>query len=302
MAFNFLQFAVPHGKGPITLSDISWTSLNGTETTLYAILVAVMLVAVIAHVLLTALFLRGLFSWLGNRKTVTDFLADPYKNVTIFPVIGSLAMSANVLWAPAGFFAPFISSGMQSLMLPSLVYFSVLFIFLFLLEYRVMKIWLKSSIDTTKFNFIWLLDVFAFGLVALTGSGIAVTSENKTIASIAGVATAAALIVGLLLLAVKLAYLIRNVIKVKKLPDTPILPAFFLVVPISCLFGLSLYRIPSQSQALLSLNAVSISSLVINLSYIAAIAWVIITVILLSNYFKSQFMRSKYSAPQWGMV
>src|SRR4030042_1192025 len=131
MAFNYLQFAVPHGKGPITLSDISWTSLNGTETTLYAILVAVMLVAVIAHVLLTALFLRGLFSWLGNRKTVTDFLADPYKNVTIFPVIGSLAMSANVLWAPAGFFAPFISSGMQSLMLPSLVYFIVLFFFLF---------------------------------------------------------------------------------------------------------------------------------------------------------------------------
>jgi len=302
MAFNYLQFDVPHGQGLIRLSDITWPNLQGAQLPLYATLVAIMLVAVIVHSVLTIVFLRGLFSWLGNRQAVAGLVNDPFKNVTIFPVLGSLAMSANVLWAPLGFFVPWVASRLQSLMLPSLVFYGVLFVFLFFLEQKVLRVWFSGSLDTSKFNFVWLLDVFAFGLVALTGSGIAVTSQNQAIAAVASVATVATLVVGLSLLALKLFYLARNQIRAKRLPDAPVLPAFFLLVPIFCLFGLSLYRLPSPFLALFSLDIRGLSSFIISLAYAGAIAWAVFALVLLGNYLKNQFLKSPYSAPQWGLV
>ena len=302
MAFNFLQFAVPHGEGLIRFSDISWSSLQGSQFFLYGVLVAVILLTVVIHTVLTVAFLGGLFVWLGGRKTVTGLINDPYRNVTVFPVIGSLAMSANVLWAPVGFFVPQVASGLQSLMLPSLVFFGILIVALFSLEYKVLRVVARGPVDTSKFNFGWLADVFAFGLVALNGSGIAVNAQDPVIARVAGAATLVTIAVGLLLLATKMFYLVKNQIKTRRLPDTPVLPAFFTLVPILCLFGISLFRMPPQLQTLFSIDLTRFSSLVLNLTYAVAVAWVVFAVVLLANYFKSYFMRSKYSPPQWGIV
>jgi len=123
MPFNFLYFAIPHGL--IKFSDV-WTSLSGMQTTLYSILIAIMFIAIIAHIALTIVFVKCLIEWLTNKKAVFEFMNEPYKNVTIFPIIGSMAMSANVLWASVGFFVPQVSAGLQSLMMPSLICFVVL--------------------------------------------------------------------------------------------------------------------------------------------------------------------------------
>ncbi len=302
MAFNFLQFAIPHGDGLIRFSDIAWTSLPGSQFALYGVLVGIMLPAVVVHAVLTVAFLIGLLAWLGRRQAAADLMHDPYRNVTVFPVIGSLSMSAIVLWAPVGFFVPQVASGLQALMLPSLVFFGILFIILFALEYKVLRMLARGPVDTGKFNFGWLSDVFAFGLVALNGSGIAVTSQDPVIAGLAGVATLVVIAVGLVLLATKMFYLLKNQIKTMKLPDTPLLPTFFVLVPILCLFGISLFRMPPQLQTLFSLDVTRFSSVLLGLTYAAAVVWVGFAVVLLANYFKSHFLRSKYSPPQWGIV
>ncbi|MDV2988701.1 MAG: hypothetical protein P3T54_00860 [Dehalogenimonas sp.] len=302
MAFNFLQFAVPHGEGFIRFTDIFWSSLPGLQLVLYGVLVAVMFPAVIIHVLLTGIFLRGLFTWLSGRQTVIGLINDPYRNFTTFPVIGSLAMSAIVLWAPVGFFVPQVASGLQSLMLPSLVFFGILFVALFSLEFKVLQVLAKGPVDTGKFNFGWLADVFAFGLVALNGSGIAITANDPVIARLAGMATLVTIAVGLVLLATKMFYLVRNQLRARRLPDTPILPAFFVLVPILCLFGISLFRMPPQLQTFFSFDVTSFSSQALGLTYAAAVAWVVFAIVLLTDYFKTHFIRSKYSPPQWGIV
>ena len=302
MAFNFLQFAIPHGEGLMRFADISWSNLPGLQFGLYGVLVAVMLLTVVIHTLLTVVFLGGLVVWLSGRQAVAGLINDPYRNVTVFAVIGSLAMSANVLWAPVGFFVPQVASGLQSLMLPSLVFFGIFFAALFSLEYKVLRVLARGHIDTSKFNFGWLADVFAFGLVALNGSGIAITSKDPVIAGLAGAATLAVIAAGLILLAAKMFYLAKNQIKTRRLPDTPVLPAFFTLVPILCLFGISLFRMPPQLQTLFSLDVTRFSSLVLGLTYAAAVAWVVFAVVLLANYFKTHFMRSKFSPPQWGIV
>jgi tellurite resistance protein TehA-like permease len=229
-------------------------------------------------------------------------MGDPYKNMTIFPIIGSLAMSANVLWAPIGFFVPQISSGLQSLMLPSLAFWGVLWIMMFVLEFNVAKTWLKHKIEIDKFNFVWLLDVFAFGLVSLAGSGVAGTSGNPQISGIAVIGTLVTVAVGILLLSAKLINLIKPMIKGKDLPAVPILPAYFILVPITCLFGISIFRLTSYFQKVYSYDLSSLLSVIVVLAYVFSMTWLVFTVYLLGNYFKNLFKRSEYSAPQWSMV
>ncbi|SJZ84201.1 hypothetical protein SAMN02745118_01984 [Selenihalanaerobacter shriftii] len=302
MAFNYLQFAVPHGKGLINLSDISWNGLTGVQSTLYSPLVAIMLLFTITHFVLTFIFLKGLVSWVTSKKEVASFISDPYKNVGIFAIIASLSMSANVFWAPVGFFVPQISANLQDFMLPSLIFFGLLWISLLKLEFKVIKIWLSESVDISKFNFIWLLDVFAFGLVNLTGTGIAAMSGNGQIAGIAAFASLFTLSIGFFLSIVKLVYLIYLQIKKDRLPDKSILPAYFLVIPIICLYGLSFYRLASYLQSYFSIDIKGISFFIINVSYVMAIGWGIFILYLLSDYFKNHFGKSNFAPPQWGMV
>lgn len=302
MPFNFLQFAIPHGKGLIKFSDMVWASLSGLQVVLYSTLIAMMLISVIAHAVLTFIFLKGMVGWLANKGTTTELMNDPYKNVTIFPIIGSLAMSANVFWAPAGFFVPQISSNLQSLMLPSLIFFGGLWISLFILEWNRFKVWGKQPVDMGKFNFVWLLDVFAFALVSLAGSGIASTSENTQIAGIAVMGTVLTVAVGLLILFAKFSFLIKPIIKREALPSVPILPAFFVMIPITCLFGISLFRLTSYFQKVFSYDLSGVLPVIIVLSYVFSMVWLIFTVYLLRYYFKNLFLKSDFSAPQWGMV
>jgi hypothetical protein len=56
MAFNYLQFAVPHGKGLIKLSDIPWASLTTGQTSLYVHLIGIMVVFTIMNLILLLFF------------------------------------------------------------------------------------------------------------------------------------------------------------------------------------------------------------------------------------------------------
>ena len=49
-------------------------------------------------------------------------------------------------------------------MIPSLIYFVVLWSALFALECKVIKVWFTKSVDIDKFNLDWLFDV---GLVSI---------------------------------------------------------------------------------------------------------------------------------------
>ncbi|GAB6171906.1 hypothetical protein JCM15765_13840 [Paradesulfitobacterium aromaticivorans] len=187
-------------------------------------------------------------------------------------------------------------------MLPTLIFFAFLWFILLKLEFKVLKIWLSQTIDMSKLNFVWLLDVFAFALVNLTGTGIAAISSNRVIASIAAFASFFTLSMGFFLFLAKLAYLIYLQLKSNSLPGKPILPAYFLVIPITCLFGLSFYRIAMYLQMYYSFDIKVLSYFIIMFSYVITIGWGIFTVYLLGGYLKKDFSRSEFSPPQWGMV
>lgn len=303
MAFNFLQFAVPHGKGLVKLSDIPWDRLTTGQTTLYLPLIVIMLVFSLINIFATMVFLRSLTRWLSRKEEYAKFMSGPpTANIGILVPIASLSMSANVILAPLAFFIPGLSSNIQALMMPALVFYGFLLVAILRLELKLLKIWFSQPMDKSKLSFVWLIDAFAFGLVNLTGSGIATLSKNEVIASIAAFASFFALGAGILLFVVKFALLIYWQIKSASFPQNPVLPSYFIIIPITCLFGLSLYRMTLYLGTQYNLEVKEVSALLINASYITTIGWGAFSLYLLRNYFASYFYKSDFSPTQWAIV
>ncbi|MBS3970408.1 MAG: hypothetical protein KGZ94_09860 [Clostridia bacterium] len=303
MAFNYLLFAMPHGEGLITISNVNWTGITLAQGVIYYPLIAIMLVLAAINLLYSIVFVKELIQWLYNKNDYVSFMnGPPIKNIGILVPIASLSMTANVILGPVGFFIPQLSSNLQSMMLPALIFYGLLLFMLLVLELKLLKIWFSQPLDVSKLNFVWLLDVFAFGLVNLTGTGIAAMSSDRVISSIAAFASFLALSVGIFLLIIKLTYLIYLQIKSNELPPKHFLPSYFIVVPITCLFGFSFYRITSYLKTHFAFNVDVFSFFFINFSYAITIAWCIFCLYLLSDYFKTYFYKSDFSPTQWSMV
>jgi hypothetical protein len=211
-------------------------------------------------------------------------------------------MTACVIFGPVTFFIPGLSSNMQSLMWPGLIFYGLLLFMLLALELKLIKVWFSQPLDVTKLNFVWLLDVFAFGLVNLTGTGIAAMASDRVISSTAAFASFLALTIGVFLLITKLAYLIYLQIKANDLYPKPVQPSYFIMVPIACLFGFSFYRITLYLETHFGFNVEVLSFFFINFSYVVTIGWIIFSVNLLSDYLKNYFYKSEFSPTQWSMV
>lgn len=303
MAFNYLQFAVPHGQGLVRFSDIVWAELSSAQMGLYLPLIAIMLVFSAIALGNTAIYLKQLGTWLSNKDEYQEFITSPStKSIGVFAPVGSLSMTANVVLAPLAFFIPLLSANLQALMLPGLIFFGILTLALFRLEYRLLRTRVHRPLDPVGPNFIWLTDVFAFGLVSLTGSGVAALSDNRLIASLGAGISLLTLGCGFLLLVVKLVYLLSHHLKTQKLPGKPILPAYFILIPITCLYGFSFHRIMVYLQTYYAFDLSWFSFLVMTGSYVCTLLWGAFCLYLLSNYFKSDFLKCDFAPTQWGIV
>jgi len=303
MAFNWLQFSVPHGEGSVTLSDIDWASLTPAQDGLHGSLIAIMLVLTVVNLLLTAVFATDLARWLATGDGYQEFMSGPPSRVTgILVPIASLAMTIAVVFAVTPFFVPAASARVQTLILPGLVAFGILWLAMFVLESRILRALRSQRLDTGGLNFVWLLDVFAFGLVSLAGTGLAAMANGRGAALTAALASLLALGTGSLLLVGKLVFLSYVQVKSRALPESQLQPAFFLLVPITCLYGISYYRMMLFMQRWFDLDVKAAAYTLISLSYVLAVGWALFTVYLLAGYFRNYFRASGYFPTQWAMV
>ncbi|MDR3631136.1 MAG: hypothetical protein P4L42_12465 [Desulfocapsaceae bacterium] len=226
MAFNYLQYVIPHGKGMVNILDVMSAVLTAEQLGLYWPLIVIMLVFTLINLGTLIVCLKQFIAWIANKGEYLKFMSGPPTlGVGIFVPVASLSMTACVIMAPVQFFIPYLSSNLQVLMLPGVIFFGILWFSIFRLEFGFLKTWFIQPIDLEKLSFVWLLDVFAFGLVSLVGTGIAVMSLSTNIASIAAVASLCTLIFGIFLLVAKLTCLFYIHIKAERMPTENILPA-----------------------------------------------------------------------------
>ena len=146
--------------------------------------------------------------------------------------------------------------------------YALLFLALVAVSLVVAKSWFFRGGRAVAFNFNWLLDVFTWGMVALAGAGITMAATDEQVARSASILTLCAISVGLFIYGVKGLYLLISQLLHGSNPAEPLKPAHFVVVPINCLFAISIYKIAGYTDKVLGVNLAPIAfvQLVISLA------------------------------------
>lgn len=300
MPFLYLQFSAPHGKGAIRFVEILNQGL--ASSFFIKLLLGIMLVFTILHFFLTAVYIIQMVKWIRSGTEFNVFLSSPQTNIGIFSPVISLAMSINVMFGPVVFFFSMPQAMIQAMILPAFIIYGILWSILLLLEARVFRGWFANPVEMEKLNFGWLLDVFAFGMVALAGSGISALSAHNKIASLSAAMTFLTLAIGGFLFATKLIILLYRQFKTEKLPEKPFLLSYFTVVPILCLFGISIYKLNIYLKTRFGYDLSAFSFFIILLSFSAAVFCIFLIVYLLREYFKYEFNKKEFYPSLWSPV
>jgi hypothetical protein len=303
MAFNYLHFAIPNAKDPMTVHDMLSANMTPLQSGLNWLLIALMLVLSVFTVGNILPYLAQWFKWRRDTAAYNKFMADsPPTLATGCIPFASLAMTSLVVLGPLTFFIPPLASNLQAVMLPGLILFGLLWAGLFRYTFMILKMWLVHPTDVEKLHFVWLLDAFSFGVVSLMGSSVAAQSGNAAIASIAAFGALLSVVFGLLLLMVKFSYLIFLQLRAGTLPGKNFVPAYFLVTPMSCLYGFSVYKLASYLHAhfAFDMQVGLFASLLI--PYVISIGWGLFCIYLLWEYLTKDFRKIGFAAPQWSMI
>jgi len=303
MAFNYLHFAIPNAKDPMTVHDMLAADVTPLQSGLDWLLIALMLALSVFTVCAVLQCLAQWFTWRKNTAAYDKFMADtPPTLATGCIPFASLAMTSLVVLGPLTFFIPALAANLQAVMLPGLIVFGLLWAGLFRYTFTILKLWLVHPTDVEKLHFVWLLDAFSFGVVSLMGASIAAQSTNTAVASIAAFGVLLSVVFGLLLLMVKFSYLIFLQLRAGTLPGKNFVPAYFLITPMSCLYGFSVYKLAVYLHAhfAFDMQVGLFASLLI--PYVIAIGWGLFCVYLLWEYLTREFGKSDFAAPQWSMI
>ncbi len=297
--FAYMQYTTTHGPGLVTYSEMS---TNGAlSVPILMLLSAVMLIFAIIHYGLTVVLFTQYFKWVrtdGYKKTRQD----PLKNGGLMVPIISLAMSMNVFIGAVRYFIPEISGNFQSLMLPALVGWIVLWLWMMKLEISLLKISFTKEFDVNKISFGWLLHPFALGMVTVTGTGLAAMAKSHTIADTAAIMSAISGTMGLFLFLVKLISIFKSHFNQSGIPERQFLPSFLIVVPIMTLFAISLFRFGHYMEHRFAFELNWYSTMVILIAFAFETWYLAFGIAMLKDYFKKDFFRKEYYVTLWALI
>ncbi len=301
MPFAFFQYSVPHGKGLINVTQIDHAALPVLKQALFFSLEAVMVVFTLIHLVSTFILLKGLVRWVKSEE-YSDFIHDPLKNAGILAPFISIAMTMNVFIGPVRFFILPMASNLQVMMLPALIGWSLIWVFLLRMEIKLLTISFEKSFDVNKINFGWLLHPFALGMVTVIGTGIAAMAKSANIAHIAAFMSFVSGSMGLFLLIVKLISLFKSHFAAEGMPEKQFLPSFLIIIPNITLYAISFFRMGHYFGHHWNAHPGVFSTVAITGAFAFETWYMLFGLSLLRNYFKKHFFKKEFYVTQWGLV
>lgn len=297
MPFVLMQFTFPrHGK------LISVDDLAGRYDAATLFLVAVMLLSTLLHFYLVVKLSREFMHWRKSGDDMRTFLADPAINVGIFSPVVALGMTVNVVLGPVAFFLPDFSAAVPSLLSLGIYPYALLFLLLLYMTVALGKTWLFRDGKPITFNYNWLLDVFAWGMVALAGSGVTMTATDPQVTLAGSILTLCAISIGLFIYGIKGIYLIVAQMSHGNTPVDPLKPAHFVVVPINCLFAISIYKIAAYTKTALGIDITSLAFASVVILFSLSLFWIALCSVAFRDWFRYQFPKPEFYPAQWGLV
>ena len=230
------------------------------------------------------------------------FLADPAMNVGIFSPVVALGMSVNVVLGPVAFFIPDFAEAVPALLSFGIYPFALLFLLLLYMTVAVGKTWLFRAGKPVAFNYNWLLDVFAWGMVALAGSGVTMTATDPQVTLAGSLLTLCAISIGLFIYVIKGMYLIVAQMTHGNTPAEPLKPAHFIVVPINCLFAISIFKIAGYTGSSLGVDITALAFASVVILFSLSVFWIALCGVSFRDWFRHQFPKPDFYPSQWGLV
>lgn len=300
MPFVLMQYTIEHGKGLITRAELWAKGLTGLTAGYYYSLETIMIVFALLHFMLTIGFAVQLFKWM-KTDSFSKLIQDPLKNTAILAPLISILMTMNVFIGPIRYFFPVFSDNFQSLFLPAMIFWSLLFVFVVWLEIHLLGISFRNGFDINKIHFGWLLHPFLLGMLTVVGTGIAAMSQNASIANTAAFMSLISLSMGVFLLLVKMVVIFKSHFAGTGLPEKQFLPSFLIVIPNITLFAISAFRLGHYLENQHGMHLGPYFFLVVGLSFAFEIWYMLFGLSLLIDYFKKNHFREFY-VTQWGFI
>lgn len=299
--FAFLQYTQHTGKGLISYAQLGHGALPLGSEILLRSLEGVMILFTLLHFGLTFTFLRGLIRW-ARSSEYAPFMRNPLTNAGILAPFISIAMSMNVMIGPVRFFVPWMAANLQTMMLPALLVWSLIWIALMRMEIRLLKTTFEQDFDVNQINFGWLLHPFALGMVTVTGTGIAAMSQTPAVAHTAAFMSLVSGTMGFFLLSVKLTAVFKSHFAATGLPAKQFMPSLLIVVPNVTLYAISAFRMGHYLEHQFGMHLPGYSFAVITLAFAFETWYMAFGLSLMRDYFRRHFIRREFYVTQWGLI
>jgi hypothetical protein len=262
---------------------------------------AIMVIFAILHFGLSIKLFANLISY-SKTDDYKDYISNPQRNTSILAMYTSLGMTFNVFIAVVRFYVPVLHENFQALMLPALIGWAILWLFLMRSEIKILKSAFEKDFDLAKLSFGWLLHPFALGMVTVAGTGIAAMAQDPTIAHIAAFMTLTSGSMGFFLLFVKLFSIFQSHFTMKGMPERQFLPSFLVVIPITTLFAIILFRLGHYMDHQFGLHMEGYFKLVTVIPFAFQTWYFAFGISMLNNYFKKDFFRKEYYVTLWALI
>ncbi|MCU4174670.1 selenoprotein TsoY [Carboxylicivirga sp. N1Y90] len=299
--FVYFQYILPHGKGLITFNQVMEIANTTGSKFAFGLMMAIMVVFSLLHIVLTVSLVSKLIGF-SKTKEYKSYISDPQRNTSILAMYTSLGMTFNVFIGVIRFFTPALQSNFQALMLPALIMWSILWLFLMRSEIRILKSAFEKDFDLSKLSFGWLLHPFALGMVTVAGTGIAAMANDPTIAHTAAFMTFTSGSMGLFLLFVKLVSIFKSHFGMNGMPERQFLPSFLIVIPITTLYAITFFRLGHYFEHQFGAHFDIYFKLVVAVPFAFQTWYFAFGISMLKNYFKKDFFRKEYYVTLWAFI
>ncbi|MFW6449511.1 MAG: selenoprotein TsoY [Nanoarchaeota archaeon] len=300
MPFVLMQYTIEHGKGLITRPQLWANGFTGITAGYFYFLEAIMVSFAILHIILTVLFAKDFFKWMKTDR-FSNLMQDPLKNTAILAPLISILMTMNVFIGPVRYFTPLMSDNFQSLFMPAIIFWSILFVFIMWLEVKLLGISFRNGFDVNKIHFGWLLHPFLLGMLSVVGTGIAAMSQSQAIANTAAFMSLISISMGVFLLLVKMIVIFKSHFAAAGLPEKQFLPSFLIVIPNITLFAISAFRLGHFLESHHGFHLGAYFYFVIGFSFAFEVWYMLFGLSLLIDYFKKNHFKEFY-VTQWGFI
>lgn len=294
----FLNYAIEHGKGLVTTTQVHQAAETLFQKIFYTTLEVMAVIFALIHVISLFYLMKKFFVW---RKTAeyTKYMNDPLKNNGIMAMFLAIDMFFNIAFAIGNHFVLQNGPLFQPVMAPALAGWTVVYLFTMGTSMRILKTSFTKEFDMKKIHFGFMTHPFALAMLAVTGYGIAAFAKTPAIANIAFFLAMAPLLVAILLTIVKVITMFQHHLK-NNLPDRNFLPSTFIVMPTIMLIFLSFFRMGHYFEHIFGYHVAETFYIFTTVVPFVFLTWYgIFGLTLIKGHYKDF---KKFDVSQWGFI